>query len=50
MATHARKFRKLVLSFADPGKWRHKSQAKKLKEEEWQATRQKILLRDDFTC
>lgn len=40
----------LYLSFADPGKWRTGKQSLEVNQPEWRKLRQKILLRDDFTC
>ncbi|MBU0761261.1 MAG: HNH endonuclease [Nanoarchaeota archaeon] len=40
----------LILSFAPPEKWRNPGQTRKLKGEEWQTLRKKILERDNYTC
>ena len=40
----------LYPSFAPPQKWRNPHQTKKLKGEEWQILRKKILKRDNYTC
>ncbi|MEM2648501.1 MAG: HNH endonuclease, partial [Candidatus Bathyarchaeia archaeon] len=42
--------KKLVLSFADPDKWRNLSERNKFSSEEWKQLRLKILKRDDYTC
>src|SRR3989344_2565771 len=42
--------KKLILSFAPPEKWRNEKQSKKLRGEEWQNLRRKILKRDNYTC
>jgi hypothetical protein len=40
----------LYPSFAPPEKWRNVKQVMKLEGETWQRLRQKILIRDSFTC
>ena len=40
----------LFPSFVPPEKWRNPAQSKKLEGDEWKALRQRILVRDDFTC
>ena len=42
--------RELILSFADPLRWRDKKQVEKLDEESWRELRLKVLKRDDFIC
>jgi len=42
--------KKLVLSYADPAKWRSLSERDKPASEEWKALRLKILRRDNYTC
>lgn len=42
--------KKLFPSFAPPNKWRDDKQSKKLAGAEWSALRQRILVRDNYTC
>src|SRR3989338_9536477 len=42
--------KQLHLSFAPPEKWRNERQTKKLKSEEWQILRKKILENFNYTC
>ena len=42
--------KKLVLSYADPAKWRRPVGGKSLQTPEWKNTRIRILKRDDYTC
>jgi hypothetical protein len=42
--------KKLILSYADPAKWRTPVEGKSLQTQEWKNTRLRILKRDDCTC
>mgnify|MGYP001564104577 CR=1 FL=1 len=42
--------KELYPSFAPPEKWRNESQTKRLEGEAWKLLRQKIVIRDNFTC
>jgi hypothetical protein len=42
--------KQLYPSYAPPEKWRNESQSRRLEGEEWQATRRRILERDNYKC
>ncbi|MEM0049563.1 MAG: HNH endonuclease [Candidatus Bathyarchaeia archaeon] len=42
--------KKLIVSYADPEKWRSLNKRNKPSSEEWKKLRLKILSRDDYTC